>query len=71
MPPPWISKVFLSGSSHVSPPPNGSRSFAIDIAEHSICQPGRPSVLIPQGEGQPGWPGSDGFQSTKSVAPRL
>ena len=43
MPPPWMSKTFFSGSSHLSPPPNGSSSLAIDMAEHSMCQPGRPS----------------------------
>ena len=50
MPPPWIAK-------------SGPSSFS-DIAEHSMCQPGRP---LPQGESQevssPSfWP----FQSAKS-----
>src|SRR5687768_3671709 len=34
------------------------------IAEHSICQPGRP---LPQGLSQPITPASEGFQSTKSA----
>ena len=34
------------------------------IAEHSICQPGRPR---PQGLSQPITPSGDGFQSTKSA----
>ncbi len=33
------------------------------IAEHSMCQPGRPG---PQGESQEGSPGLTAFQSTKS-----
>ena len=71
MPPPWMSKTFLSGSSHFSPPPNGSSSLAIDMAEHSMCQPGRPSPAMPAGDGQPGSPGFDGFHSTKSISSRL
>jgi cysteinyl-tRNA synthetase len=39
-----------------------------DIAEHSICHPGRPR---PQGDSQPGSSGVDGFQSTKSPGSRL
>ena len=31
-----------------------------------MCQPGRPGVLMPAGDGQPGSPGFDGFHSTKS-----
>ena len=55
MPPPWIAKSAPS-------------SFS-DIAEHSMCQPGRPS---PQGDGQevssPSlWP----FQSAKSSGSSL
>ena len=34
------------------------------MAEHSMCQPGRPR---PQGLSQPGWSGVDGFHSTKSA----
>jgi hypothetical protein len=34
-----------------------------DIAEHSICQPGRP---LPQGLSHPGILFSEGFQSIKS-----
>ena len=50
-PPPWMSKTFIGGSSQAKPPPNGSSSVAIDIAEHSICQPGRPGVAMPAGRG--------------------
>ena len=32
-----------------------------------MCQPGRPGVAIPQGDGQAGSPGFDGFHSTKSI----
>ena len=35
------------------------------IAEHSMCQPGRPR---PQGLSQPGSSGGEGFHSTKSAA---
>src|SRR5690348_16468148 len=52
MPPPWMSKV--------SP-----RCLQL-IAEHSMCQPGRPAVAMPQGDGHPGSPGFDGFHRTKS-----
>ena len=57
MPPPWMSNF--------SP-----RCFQA-IAEHSMCQPGRPSTAIPAGDGQDGSPGFDGFHSTKSVLSRL
>src|SRR5947208_1232953 len=57
MPPPWISNV--------SP-----RCFH-DIAEHSMCQPGRPGDLMPDGDGHDGSPGFDGFHRTKSMASRL
>ena len=53
MPPPWMSKV--------SP-----RCFQA-MAEHSMCQPGRPGVAMPAGESQAGSPGFDGFHSTKSI----
>ena len=46
-------------------------SVAIDIAEHSICQPGRPSAAIAPGLGQPGSLGFEGFHSTKSIGSRL
>ena len=50
MPPPWIAK-------------SAPRSFSA-IAEHSMCQPGRPS---PQGEGQAvSSSGLRAFQSAKS-----
>ena len=49
-PPPWISKV--------------SPRYLRLIAEHSICQPGRPG---PQGLSQVGSPGFEPFQSTKSM----
>src|SRR5262245_20212896 len=57
MPPPWMSKV--------SP-----RCFH-DIAEHSMCQPGRPGAAIPAGEGEAGWPGFEGVHDRESVAARL
>src|SRR6201997_446774 len=57
MPPPWMSNV--------------SPKCFHAIAEHSICQPGRPSALMPDGDGHDGSPGFDGFHSTKSVLPRL
>ena len=41
---------------------------AADMAEHSMCQPGRP---VPQGLGQPGSDGVLGFHSTKSMGSRL
>ena len=53
------------------PPPNGSSSVAIDMAEHSICQPGRPGAAMPAGLGQPGSFGFDGFHNTKSIGSRL
>ena len=61
----------LAGIVAFRPPPNGSSSFAIDMAEHSMCQPGRPSPAMPAGDGQPGSPGLDGFHSTKSISSRL
>ena len=36
----------------------------VDIAEHSICQPGRPK---PQGESQPGSPSLAAFHKAKSL----
>ena len=57
MPPPWMSKL--------SP-----RCFR-DIAEHSMCQPGRPAAAIPDGERQAGSPGLEGFHSTKSMGSRF
>jgi hypothetical protein len=38
------------------------------MAEHSMCQPGRPA---PHGEGHDGSPGFAAFQSAKSAAARL
>ncbi len=38
------------------------------MAEHSMCQPGRPG---PQGESQAGSPGLADFHSTKSRGSRL
>ena len=60
-----------AGSSQERPPPNGSSSVAIDIAEHSICQPGRPAAAMPAGLGQPGSLGFEGFHKTKSIESRL
>src|SRR5258708_12104224 len=57
MPPPWMSNC--------SP-----RCFHA-IAEHSICQPGRPSALMPAGDGHDGSPGFDGFPTTNSAGARL
>ena len=37
------------------------------MAEHSMCQPGRPGAARPAGEGHDGSPGFDGFHSTKSI----
>ena len=54
MPPPWMSKLVPSSAS--------------DIAEHSMCQPGRPR---PQGLSQPGVAASEGFHRTKSIGSRL
>src|SRR2546423_13674756 len=54
IPPPWMSKV--------SP-----RSF-IDMAEHSMCHPGRP---LPQGESHAGSPALADFHNAKSAALRL
>ena len=54
MPPPWMSKC--------------GPSSAIAIAEHSMCQPGRPA---PHGESQRGSPGFAAFHSTKSSGSRL
>ena len=36
-----------------------------------MCQPGRPGVAMPDGDGHDGSPGLDGFHSTKSMASRL
>ena len=36
------------------------------IAEHSMCQPGRPGVFTPAGEGHAGSPDFDGFHKMKS-----
>ena len=46
-------------------------SVAIDIAEHSICQPGRPGAAMPAGLGQLGSLGFEGFHNTKSIGSRL
>ena len=54
MPPPWMSKC--------------GPSSATAIAEHSMCQPGRPR---PHGESQAGSPGLAAFHSTKSSGSRL
>src|ERR1700719_3053522 len=52
IPPPWMS--------------NTSPRYFHDMAEHSMCQPGRPGVLIPAGDGQAGSPGFDGFHNPKN-----
>ena len=43
------------------------RDASSAMAEHSMCQPGRPGAAMPAGDGQDGSPGFDGFHSTKSV----
>src|SRR5690554_5302592 len=53
-PPPWISKV--------------SPKHLVDMAEHSMCQPGRPS---PQGDCQLTSPGLAAFHRAKSAGLRL
>ena len=57
MPPAWMSKV-------------RPRCLA-DMAEHSMCQPGRPAAAMPAGDGQDGSPGFAGFHRTKSRGERL
>src|SRR3546814_8854945 len=54
MPPAWMSMV--------------SPRCAAAIAEHSMCQPGRPR---PHGESQPGRSEDEGFHNTKSPGLRL
>ena len=54
MPPPWMSNV--------------SPSIFQLMAEHSMCQPGRP---LPHGLSQPGSSPGEGFHRTKSMASRL
>jgi hypothetical protein len=41
------------------------------MAEHSMCQPGRPGILMPDGEDHAGSPAFEGFHSTKSRGERL
>ena len=36
-----------------------------------MCQPGRPGVAIPGGDGHAGSPGFDGFHNTKSMVSRF
>ncbi len=45
-----------------------SPSTSEAMAEHSMCQPGRPG---PQGEGQAGSPGFEAFHSAKSLGLRF
>ena len=49
LPPPWMSMVLPR--------------YFVDIALHSMCQPGRP---LPHGLSQKGSPGFADFQSAKS-----
>src|SRR5579863_633940 len=59
------------GNFKSSPPPCRSKyppSKLVDMAEHSMCQPGRPS---PHGEVQEGSPGLARFHSTKSKGSSL
>src|SRR4026209_1655982 len=57
MRPPWMSKVL-------------PRCFH-DMAEHSMCQPGRPGAAMPAGDGHDGSPGFDGLHRTKSIGLRF
>src|SRR3990167_2700877 len=62
----WAISFSWCGNSRSLPPPwisNESPKQQVDITEHSICQPGRPS---PQGEDQLGSPGLAAFHRTKS-----
>ena len=69
----WAISFSWCGKMRSSPPPwmsNVSPRWRRDIAEHSICQPGRP---FPQGESQTGssapyFSGCAAFQSAKSSA---
>src|SRR4051794_38537273 len=61
----WCGKI------RSSPPPwmsNASPRYVRAIAEHSICQPGRPG---PHGEDQNGSPGFAAFHMVKSAESRL
>ncbi len=53
-PPPWMSIC--------------SPRYLIDMALHSMCQPGRPG---PHGESHEGSPGLEAFQRTKSIGSSL
>src|SRR5439155_11830939 len=63
--------VFVVREDEVRPPPwmsNVSPRCFIDMAEHSMCQPGRPG---PHGLGHSGSPGLEDFHSAKSMGLRL
>ena len=66
-----MSKTLASAGAQEILPAKSLMSRFHDMAEHSMCQPGRPTVAMPQGEGQPGSPALEGFHSTKSVGSRL
>src|SRR5699024_7754885 len=67
----WASSFSWWGKRRSSPPPWMSKfapRYFVDMAEHSMCQPGRPR---PHGEGQEAVIGSSGlcaFHSAKSRA---
>ena len=72
-PPPsaWARSFSWCGNTRSLPPPwrsNPSPRMSSDIAEHSMCQPGRP---LPHGESHAGSPGLAAFQSAKSIGLRL
>ena len=67
----WAISHEWCGKTRSSPPPcrsSVSPRYFIAIAEHSMCQPGRPG---PQGLGQDGSPGFAAFQSAKSRGSRF
>src|SRR4051812_23957157 len=67
----WASSFSWCGNIKSSPPPWMSKvspRYLIDIAEHSMCQPGRPG---PQGDSHVGSPGLAAFHSAKSAGLRL
>jgi hypothetical protein len=71
MPPPWMSNTVRLGLTPPTASPASSHSHRSAMAEHSMCQPGRPAATIPHGDGHAGSPGLEGFHSTKSIGPFL
>ena len=67
----WTSSFSWWGKTRSRPPPWMSKwrpRYFMLIAEHSMCQPGRPG---PQGLSQEGSPGFDRFHNAKSPGWRL